>query len=82
MQTDTHRTQIYLTNEQYQYLQRQAERKRSSIAGIIRELIDERLPNDSDYNDNPLFSLSNDHLQMGMKNGSRQHDDYIYGRNK
>ena len=69
MQTDAHRTQIYLTKEQYQYLRRQAEKNHSSIAGIIRELIDQRLPNDNDYKDNPLFSLSADGLQMGRKKG-------------
>lgn len=82
MHTDAHRTQIYLTKEQYQYLRQQAEKKRSSIAGIIRELIDQRLPNENDYKDNPLFSLSDDSLKMGRKKGSRQHDDYIYGRKK
>ena len=82
MQTDAHRTQIYLTKEQYQYLRQQAEKNHSSIAGIIRELIDQRLPNDNAYKDNPLFSLSDNSLKMGRKKGSRQHDDYIYGQRK
>lgn len=82
MQTNTHRTQIYLTKEQYQYLRLQAEKKHSSIAGIIRELIDQRLPKDSDYKENRLFSLSADKLKMGRKQGSSQHDEYIYGRKK
>jgi hypothetical protein len=82
MQTAAHRTQIYLTKEQYQYLRQQAEKNRSSIAGIIRELIDQRLPKDNDYKDNPLFSLSDDSLKMGRNKGSRRHDDYIYGRKK
>jgi len=82
MQTNAHRTQIYLTKEQYQYLRLQAEKKDSSIAGIIRELIDQRLPKDADYEDNRLFSFSADKLKMGRSKGSSRHDDYIYGRKK
>lgn len=82
MQTNAHRTQIYLTKEQYQYLRLQAEKKHSSIAGIVRELIDQRLPKDADYEENRLFSLSADKLKLNRKQGSSQHDDYIYGRKK
>jgi predicted nucleic acid-binding protein len=44
METTVHRTQIYLTKEQYQYLRQQAEKRRASIAEIVRELINEQLP--------------------------------------
>lgn len=82
MQTGTHRTQIYLTKEQYQYLRLQAEKKQSSIAGIIRELIEHRLPKDSDYEGNILFSLPAGKLKMDRTKGSSRHDDYIYGHKK
>lgn len=78
MATKTHRTQIYLKEEQYQYLRRQAEKKNASIAEIVREIIDERLPKEKDYDDNPLFSLGKDGFSMGRRKGSVKHDDYIY----
>ncbi|MEW6416582.1 MAG: CopG family transcriptional regulator [Nitrospirota bacterium] len=82
METNVHRTQIYLTKEQYQYLQRQAEKKKASIAEIVRELINERLPKDKDYEDNPLFSIAKDGFSMGKPRGSMKHDEYIYGKRK
>ncbi len=82
MGTKTQRTQIYLTEEQYQYIRREAEKKKASIAAIIRELIDERLPTKQDYKDNPLFLLGKDGFSMGRRKGSAKHDDYIYRRNK
>jgi len=82
MNTATHRTQIHLSEEQYRFLRRQAERKKASIAQIVREIIDERLPKDADYDENPLFSIGQDGLRMGWKNGSLKHDDYIYRNEK
>ncbi|NOZ69952.1 MAG: ribbon-helix-helix protein, CopG family [Deferribacteres bacterium] len=82
MATKIHRTQIYLKEEQYQYLRQQAERKKASIAEIVREMIDERLPKEKDYEDNPLFSLGKDGFSMGRRKGSVMHDDHIYRRRK
>jgi hypothetical protein len=82
MGTKIHRTQIYLKEEQYQYLRQQAERKKASIAEIVRELINERLPKDKDYEDNPLFMVGADDFAMGLRKGSAKHDDYIYRRKK
>ncbi|MEK6673076.1 MAG: hypothetical protein AABY42_06315 [Nitrospirota bacterium] len=73
-----HRTQIYLTKEQYQYLRQQAEKKNASIAEIVRRLINERLPKERDYERNPLFTMGKDDLSLGRHNGSAKHDDYIY----
>ena len=78
MKTIDHRTQIYLTKEQYGYLRHQAEKKKASIAEVVRELIDERLPKEKDYKDNPLFSICKDGLSMGRPKGSVKHDEYIY----
>jgi len=44
MKGNTHRTQIYLTRNQYAFLCNQAEKRGESIAGIVRELIDEKIP--------------------------------------
>ncbi len=82
MGTKIHRTQIYLKEEQYQYLRQQAERKKASIAEIVRELINERLPKDKDYEDNPLFMVGADDFAMRRRKGSARHDDYIYRRKK
>jgi len=78
MGTKTHRTQIYLTEEQYQYLRREAEKKNASIAKIVREFIEEHLPKEEDYTNNPLFSSGKDGFLMGRKKGSIKHDEYIY----
>ncbi len=82
MGTKIHRTQIYLKEEQYQYLRLQAERKKASIAEVVRELIDAQLPKEKDYEDNPLFSMDKDGFTMGRRKGSVKHDDYIYRRRK
>ena len=81
MRTKTHRTQIYLTQRQYQYLRQQGEINKISIAEVVRKLIDEKLSKDDDYKDNPLFSIGKDGFSMGIERGSINHDDYIYNRN-
>jgi hypothetical protein len=78
METTTHRTQIYLTSEQYVFLCNQAEKKSLSIAEIIRQLINEKMPKDKDYENNPLFHLGGNRLAMGRKRGSLNHDEYLY----
>jgi len=78
MQAQTHRTQLYLTKEQYEFLRRQAEKNKASIAEVVRKLINEHLPKDKDYENNPLFSLGADGFSMGRPHGSRGHDDHIY----
>ena len=78
METTTHRTQIYLTSEQYVFLCNQAEKKSLSIAEIIRQLINEKMPKDKDYENNPLFHLGEKRLAMGRRRGSLNHNDYVY----
>ena len=57
METNVHMVHRFiLTKEQYQYLQRQAEKNKASIAEIVRELINERLPKkDKDYDEITRF---------------------------
>ncbi len=81
MRTKTHRTQIYLTRRQHQYLRKQGEINKISIAEVMRKLIDEKLSKDEDYKDNSLFSIGKDGFSMGIERGSINHDDYIYNRN-
>ena len=82
METNIHRTQIYLTKKQYEYLRHLAEKRKESIAQIIRELINERLPKEKDYEDNPLFSIAEDSFTMKRRKGSEEHDNYIYRKKK
>ena len=72
------RTQIYLTQEEYEYLRYQSEKKRASIAEVIRQLIEEKMPKEKDYENNPLFVIGRDGFSMGRREGSIKHDDYIY----
>ena len=78
MEATAHRTQIYLTREQYLFLCNQAEKKGVSLAEVIRQLIDEKRPKDEAYENNPLFNLGRNSLVMRRKKGSALHDDYIY----
>lgn len=72
------RTQIYLTREEYEYLSQQSEKRQSSIAEVVRQLIEEKMPKEKDYEDNPLFAIGKEGLSMGRKDGSVKHDDYLY----
>ena len=78
MEAITHRTQIYLTKEQYAFLCNQAEKKGLSIAEIIRQLVNEKMPKDEDYANNPLFHIGRNGLVMERKRGSMNHDEYLY----
>lgn len=55
-----------------------AERNQISIAKIIREMIDKCLPQAKDFRTNELFAIGKDNFAMGRKNGSNNHDKYIY----
>lgn len=77
-----HRTQIYLTDTQYAYLRHQAEIKNHSMAEVVRNLIDERLKPEANYENNRLFTIGNDNFKMGRPDGSVQHDKYIYQRSE
>lgn len=72
------RTQIYLTRDEYEYLSQQSEKRQSSIAEVVRQLIEEKMPKEKDYEDNPLFAIGKDGLSMDRKDGSVKHDDYLY----
>ncbi|MBF0506858.1 MAG: hypothetical protein HQL09_08475 [Nitrospirae bacterium] len=78
MGTVTHRTQIYLNSEQHAFLRLLSEREQISMAEAVRQLIDEKLPKEKDYDKNPLFSIGKKAVSMGRKDGSAAHDKYIY----
>lgn len=70
------KTQIYLDEEQYQYLQREA-KKVGSIAKVIRNLIDERLRR-VDVKDDPIFKLGARPFKSKEGDLSVNHDKYLY----
>ena len=73
------RTQIYLTEEQHQILSDLSYRKKTSLAEMIREAVDEYLNKTSTKKElNPLnniIALG----ESGSSNGSVKHDEEIYG---
>lgn len=77
-----HRTQVYLADYQYEYLKRVASEYGISIAKVIRTLIDNQLPKNEDYEDNPLFSIGKKKFTMKRTDGSENHDAYIYKQKK
>lgn len=78
MSQHMHRTQIYLTDAQCNFLSKKAELKDTSMASVIRELINKMLPKDKDFKNNPLFRPDEDKLKMKTPKGSVDHDEYIY----
>lgn len=74
--TTIRKTQIYVREDQYQYLTREA-RKTGSIAAVVRELIDDRMRG-AGREDDPLFSLGKKVHRSKSKHLSVEHDKYLY----
>lgn len=74
------KTQIYLDEEQYQYLRREAKRK-GSIAKVVRSLIDEKLRLATRKNDS-IFRLGTKSFKSKDGDLSINHDKYLYGEEK
>ena len=76
-----YRTQLYLDEEHYRFLKEQSARYRISMAEVIRRLLDRELEkNEEIIEDDPIFRLGREGFATGRKNGSLNHDRYIYGR--
>lgn len=75
--TTIKKTQIYVREDQYQYLAREA-RKTGSIAAVVRDLIDDRMRG-AGREDDPLFSLGKKARKSKSKNLSVEHDRHLYG---
>jgi len=73
------RTQIYLTEEQHQMLRDLSDRKKTPVAEMIRQAVDEYLNKQSSEEPfNPLNRI----IAMGESGSSRgsvTHDEEIYG---
>lgn len=76
---DKYRTQLYLDEAQYWFLKESAAKYNTSIAGVVRALIDKEMggPEPVDEHD-PLFRLATTAVRTGREDGSTDHDRYIY----
>jgi len=72
------RTQIYLKEEQYDYLARESEKKGISIAEYIRELVQRNMPKVKEWENDPFWNIGEDQFSTGNKKGSVEHDKVIY----
>ena len=76
------RTQIGLTDREYDFVRHEARRRRRSMAAIVREFIRERMEARRRVpSDHPLRDI----IALGRGDGSpvsEKHDDYIYTRSE
>lgn len=75
-----HRTQISIEDEHYAYLVREARSAGVSIAGLLRQMIVERMQGQTEASD-PLDALAGIAEGDGTTVG-REHDRYLYGSRK
>lgn len=74
------RTQIYLEEEQYEYLLTESRNRGKIIAEIIRELIDNNIATERKKLTNKSFwNIGEDGFSSGISDGSVSHDNVIYG---
>jgi hypothetical protein len=76
-----HKTQIYLSNEEYRALSRRARLERRSMAAIVREALGaylaERTPR-TVWSGDPILGLVG--VASGRTDDSASIDDVLYGR--
>ena len=72
------RTQIYLEENQYNFLVRESEKKGIGVAEYIRELIDEVMPKQEEWENHPFWNIGEDKFSTGERTGSVEHDRIIY----
>lgn len=73
------RTQISLTENEYNFLRREAKRRGTSMAGMVRELIQERMETRLRI---PADHPFRDIIGIGRGDGtpvSEKHDECLYG---
>lgn len=79
MEGAKHRTQISLENRQYQELLMISRKTGKSLAGIIREMLDEHLAKRAaNMQKDPLWDV----IGLGSGDGApvaREHDRFLYG---
>ena len=78
------RTQIYLSQEEHNFVQLEAKRTNQPLAAVIRSFIDEKmkLPDDT-WTSNPMLEPTPDFSDWeGHEDGAINHDHYVYGSSK
>jgi hypothetical protein len=76
---DKYRTQLYLDEAQYLFLKESAAKYNTSIAEVVRSLIDKEMGGAEIVADgDPLFRIAATAVATGRKEGSVDHDRYIY----
>ncbi len=79
MDKSKYRTQLYLDETQYRFLKETAARYETSIAGVVRDLIDREIEGVEPVDESdPLFRMTQDAVRTGRSDGSVAHDHYIY----
>ena len=73
------RTQIYITEEQKRLLEREAGRKKRSVAELIRSAIDLYLGQAKTQKEDALSEIVGTG-SSGLKDVSDKHDLYLYGK--
>ena len=75
------RTQIYLNQEEYDFVQTEAKRRDEPMAAVIREFIDEKMENPEDaWTNNPMLRpWPHDPDWKGHEDGGINLDHYLYG---
>lgn len=77
------RTQIYLKEDQYEYLARESLNSGKSIAEIIRDLIDNKISSvQKKLPGKSFWKIGEDGFSTGIKDGSVSHDKAIYKSNR
>ena len=78
------RTQIYLSQHEYDFLQAESKRREEPMAAIIRNLIDEKMavPDDAWTNNPMLAPTPHDPDFVGHEDSGINHDHYLYGTPK
>ncbi|MGE5588784.1 MAG: hypothetical protein ACM3ZO_11320 [Clostridia bacterium] len=76
---DKYRTQLYLDETRYLFLKESAAKYNTSIAEVVRGLIDKEMGGaEAVADDDPLFRIASTAVTTGRKDGSTDHDRYIY----
>ena len=74
-----YRTQLYLDEEQHQFLKERAARYNISMAEVVRQLIAKEQNKQEEIDpDDPIFHLGQTNVSTGRSDGSVNHDRYIY----
>ena len=77
---DKYRTQLYLDEARYLFLKESAAKYNTSMAEVVRALIDKEMGGaDVITEHDPLFRIAATAVTTGRRDGSADHDRYIYG---